>query len=147
MYLGRVTLWSLEVAEGQIPVLYANFTDVMADPTDAGLTPKTKVKHSINLVIDTMTIPFRLIYPLSGKELEALRVYLNKALTKGWIQPSESPTSALILFVPKKDGTLQLYVDFQGLNKVTIKNRYPLPLILEILDHLSGTSCFTKLDL
>jgi hypothetical protein len=78
--------------------------------------------------------PWSPIYPLAKLELEVLRQYLHNALTRGWIQPSRSPTSALILFVPKKGGQLHLYIDYQALNLVTYKNRAPLPLILEILN-------------
>ena len=68
-------------------------------------------------------------------------------MRKGWITPSTSPAGAPILFVPKKDGTLRLCVDYRGLNAVTVKNRYPLPLITEILDRLVGAKFYTKLDL
>ncbi|EDN10041.1 hypothetical protein HCAG_05844 [Histoplasma mississippiense (nom. inval.)] len=91
--------------------------------------------------------PFMPIYNLSETELAALREYLKNALDKGWIQPSSSPAGAPILFVPKKDGGLRLCVDYRGLNRITIKNRYPLPLISELLDRLSKAKVFTKLDL
>lgn len=67
-------------------------------------------------------------------------------IKKKRIRPSKSPTGALILFVPKKDGGLRLYVDYRGLNRVSVKNRYPLPLISEILDRLSGVQYFSKVD-
>jgi len=65
----------------------------------------------------------------------------------GRIRPSKSPAGSPILFVPKKDGSLRLCVDYRGLNKVTIKNRYPLPLISEILDRVVGAQYFSKIDL
>lgn len=64
-----------------------------------------------------------------------------------WIRPSSSPIRALILFVPKKGGELRLCVDYHGLNRVTKKNKAPLPLISEILDRLGKARVFTKLDL
>jgi len=76
-----------------------------------------------------------------------LREYLDSALAKGWITPSTSSAGASILFMLKKDSSLRLYVDYRGLNKVTIKNRYPLPLIIEILNRLSNAKVFTKLNL
>ena len=76
-----------------------------------------------------------------------LREYLRDALAKGWIRESSSPAGAPILFAPKKDGELRLCVDYRGLNKITKKNRYPLPLIGEILDRLSKAKVYTKLDL
>ena len=68
-------------------------------------------------------------------------------MTKGWIQKSTSPAGSLILFVKKQDGSLRLCVDYCGLNRIMIKNCHSLPLIDEILDRVSGSKCFTKLDL
>ena len=76
-----------------------------------------------------------------------LRRYLQENLNKGFIRPSKSPAGAPILFVPKKDGSLRLYVDYRGLNKITVKNRYPLPLMGEILDRVNGATVFSKIDL
>jgi hypothetical protein len=87
------------------------------------------------------------LYNLSQRELQVLREYLDAALKKGWIRASKSPSAAPILFVLKKDGGDRLCVDYRGLNKVTIKNRYPLPLISELLDRLGHAKVFTKLDL
>ena len=87
------------------------------------------------------------IYNLSQKELQILREYLDNALTKGWIRLSKSPSGAPILFVPKKDGSMRLYVDYRGLNKITTKNRYPLPLISELLERLSRAKIYSKLNL
>ncbi|EAL17174.1 hypothetical protein CNBN1990 [Cryptococcus deneoformans B-3501A] len=91
--------------------------------------------------------PFGPIYNLSETELEALREYLDENLKKGFIRPSESPAGAPILFVKKKDGSLRMCVDYRGINKITIKNRYPLPLIAELLDRLKSAKVFTKIDL
>jgi predicted protein tyrosine phosphatase len=68
-------------------------------------------------------------------------------LARGWIQPSRSPASALILFVPKKGGKLCLYVNYRALNRITKKNQAPLLLIREILDRLLKAKVYTKLDL
>ena len=74
------------------------------------------------------------IYNLSRKELKILREYLNSLLEKGWIRPSKSPVGVPILFVLKLDSTIRLYVDYYGLNKIIIKNRYLLLLVSKILD-------------
>jgi hypothetical protein len=76
-----------------------------------------------------------------------LREYLDSSLEKGWIRNSKSPAGAPILFVLKSDGSLRLCVDYRGLNKIIVKNRYPLPLISEMLDWFSHVRIFTKLDL
>jgi hypothetical protein len=78
--------------------------------------------------------PFGPIYGLSKLELQAFRTYLNENFEKGFIQPSKLPTKALILFVKKKDGSLCLCVNYRGLNKITIRNLYPLPLTPQVLD-------------
>ena len=102
-------------------------------------------KHAIKV---TGTPLFGPLYNLSSSELDELRLYLDGALTKGWIRRSTSPAGAPILFVPKKGGGgLRLCVDYRGLNQVTVKNRCPLPLISETLDRLQGCKFFTKLDL
>ena len=80
--------------------------------------------------------------------LEVLRTYLADMLTSGKIHPSKSSAGAPILFVPKKEGRgLRLCVDYRGLNKVTILNRYPHPLMYELCNHVRGAKIFTKLDL
>ena len=91
--------------------------------------------------------PYGPIYPLSPKELAALKEFLEENLAKGFIRESKSPAGAPILFVPKKDGGLRLCVDYRGLNSITIKNRYPLPLITEIMDQVTGANYFSKIDL
>jgi hypothetical protein len=94
-------------------------------------------------VLPSTTPPHRPIYNLSTKELEVLRNYIDNALEIGWIRPSKSPARAPILFAPKKDGGLRLYVDYRGLNAITVKNRYPLPLISETMDRLSNAYLYT----
>jgi len=76
-----------------------------------------------------------------------LRDYIEDALQKGWIRHSTSPAGSPILFVLKKDATLRLYVDYRGLNSVTIKDRCPLPLIRETLDRMTGACYYTTLNL
>ena len=90
---------------------------------------------------------FEPIYSLSEKELGTLRQYLDENMEKGFIRKSQSPAGYLILFVPKKDRTLRLYIDYRKLNDITVKNRYPLPNISKLQDRLSGAKYFTKLDL
>ena len=88
------------------------------------------------------------IYALSEKELEVLRSYLDDMLRSSKIRLSKSSAGAPILFVPKKEGRgLRLYVDYKGLNKGTILNRYPYPLMNELRDRVCGAKIFTKLDL
>ena len=87
------------------------------------------------------------LYNLLVIELQSLREYLDNAQVKGQIRPSTSLVGVPILFIPKKDRGLRLYIDYQGLNKVTKKNSCLLLLISETLDRLMGASVFTKLNL
>ena len=89
--------------------------------------------HIINL--KEGKLPLNLfIYNLFCKELEILQEYLNSLLKKGWIWLSKLPAGVPILFIPKQDGTIRLYIDYYSFNKVTIKNHYPLLLVSEMLD-------------
>ncbi|KAJ1697055.1 hypothetical protein LUZ63_005567 [Rhynchospora breviuscula] len=80
-------------------------------------------------------------------EMKELKVQLDELMEKGFIRPSTSPWGAPVLFVRKKDGTLRLCIDYRELNKVTIKNRYPLPRIDDLFDQLQGSSVCSKIDL
>src|SRR5881394_6564 len=86
------------------------------------------------------------IYNLSELELKVLKKYVEDNLKKRFIQPSTSPYGSPVLFVKKPDGSLRLCVDYRALNRVTIKNRYPLPLMSEIMDRIKGATRFTRLD-
>ena len=90
---------------------------------------------------------YGLIYPLSPWELAVLKDFLEENLAKGFIQESKSPVGIPILFVPKKDGSLRLYVDYRGLNSIIVKNCYLLLLITEIIDRVTRAKYFSKIDL
>jgi hypothetical protein len=88
------------------------------------------------------------MYPLNETELQVLWDYLKEILELGKICPSKSPTAAPIIFVPKAHGQgLTLCVNYHGLNKVTITNRYPVPIMSELHDRVRGAKIFTKIDL
>lgn len=112
---------------------------------EANLLPEHR-PHDHRIEVDSPP-PFGPLYSLSAPELVILKEYLQDMLDRGWISPSSSPAGAPILFVPKPDGTLRLCVDYRGLNTATKKNRYPLPLIGEIIERVAGAKIFTKFDL
>jgi hypothetical protein len=85
-------------------------------------------------------------YRMRTPKLKELQMQLEELLKKGYIRPSVSPWGALVVFVKKKDGTLGLYIDFMQLNKVTIKNKYPLPRIDDLFGHLKDARIFSMLD-
>jgi hypothetical protein len=128
----------------ELPKKYADFASVADEIAAAKSLPNKGAEHAIDL---TGPPPLEPIYPQGIRELKELRKYLEEARANEWIRHSTSPAGSPILFVPKPDGSLRLCVDYRRLNKVTIKNRHPLPLISEILDRLTGAKIFTKLDL
>ena len=86
------------------------------------------------------------IYPLNPLEQQQLDKFLKEQLDTGRIQPSKSLMASPFFFVKKKDGKLQPKQDYQRLNEMTIKNRYPLPLISELIDRLTGAKYYSKMD-
>ncbi|SGY12272.1 BQ5605_C011g06450 [Microbotryum silenes-dioicae] len=135
----------LESLKNLVPPEYhhlAAFSKVKADQ----LPPHRKFDLSIDLE-DNTTPPFGPLYPFSETELQTLSSWLKENLSKNFIRASTSPAGAPVLFVRKKDGSLCLCVDYRGLNKITRKNCYPLPLIPEALDRIRGAKIYTKLDL
>jgi transposase InsO family protein len=129
-----------------LPQKHQSFSPVFSLQEAKGLAVVDRHAHAIELE-DGVAPPYGPIYPLAEPELVVLREYLDDMLARGWIQPSRSPAGAPILFVPKKGGKLRLCVDYRALNRITKKNRAPLPLIGEILDRLSKAKVYTKLDL
>lgn len=111
-----------------------------------GEPPDRGVPHTIPLQPGSSP-PFRPMYRLSPHEYEEMKKHVTDLINKGFIQPSTSPFGAPILFVAKKDNTLRMVVDYRALNKLTIKNKYPLPRIDELLDRMQGCSIFSTLDL
>ncbi|KAI3514654.1 hypothetical protein L1887_13250 [Cichorium endivia] len=111
-----------------------------------GLPPDRQVEFRIDLVPGTAPLA-KAPYRLAPAELKELMTQLQELLDKGFIRPSSSPWGAPILFVKKKDGSMRMCIDYRDLNKVTIKNRYPLPRIDDLFDQLQGAGHFSKIDL
>jgi len=87
------------------------------------------------------------IYPLSKNEREEVQNFMDNQLRKGYIRPSKSPQISLVFIVSKKDGSKRIVMDYYNLNKQTIKNNYPLPLITDLIDNIGSKRIFTKMDL
>ena len=133
--------------ENGILAEYSNFSNIFSSDSTVELSEHTRINdHPIDL-LDNKQPPYGPIYSLGLVELETLKTYIETNLASGFIRPSKSPAGAPILFVRKKNGSLRLCVDYRGLNNLTIKNRYPLPLIGESLDRLGRAKRFTQLDL
>ena len=142
----RSTMETSDKAPVSIPPEYSEFADLFNKESAEQLPEHQPWDHTMPLV-EGKQPPFGPIYPLSEFELRSLREYLDENLRKGFIRPSSSPAGAPILFAKNKNGSLRLCVDYRGLNAITIKNRYPLPLIPELLDRFRQAKYFTKLDL
>ncbi|KAI3795401.1 hypothetical protein L1987_38053 [Smallanthus sonchifolius] len=110
------------------------------------LPPYRHVEFQINLAPGAALIA-RAPYRLAPSELQELSTQLQDLLDKGFIRPSSSQWGAPVLFVKKKDGTFCMCIDYRELNKVTIKNRYPLPRIDDLFDQLQRSSFYSKIDL
>ena len=128
----------------EIPIV-REFLDVFPDNI-AGLPPNREVKFTIDLIPGTEPISIP-PYRMAPVELRELKAQLEELLIKGFIRPSISPWGAPVLFVKKKDGSLQLCIDYKQLNRVTICNQYPLPRIDELFDHLQGSRVYSKINL
>ena len=137
---------SSEELPSHIPSCYLEFADVFSGKNADKLPVRRPYDHSIPLEPDTVP-PYGPIYKQSESELKVIKDFIDEYLAKGFIRPSQSPAGAPVVFAKKKDGSLRLCVDYRGLNKITKKNRYPLPRIDELLDRLSRAKTFSKIDL
>ncbi|KAD7476918.1 hypothetical protein E3N88_00054 [Mikania micrantha] len=111
-----------------------------------GLPPERSVQFRIDLIPGATPVA-KSPYRLAPSEMQELSNQLQELLDKGFIRPSFSPWGAPVLFVKKKDGTFRMCIDYRELNKLTIKNRYPLPRIDDLFDQLQGAQYFSKIDL
>lgn len=125
--------------------LIKEFSDIFVTEI-LGIPPKSDINFRIDLVPSTEPIS-KTPYHMTAHELVELKVQLEELLAKGLIRPSVSPWGAPVIFVKKKDGSLRLCIDYRQLNKVTIKNRYPLPRIDDLFDQVKGARVFSKIDL
>ncbi|GKB06108.1 putative nucleotidyltransferase, ribonuclease H [Tanacetum coccineum] len=127
-----------------VPVI-RDFPEVFPDDLP-GLPPPRQVEFKIDLVPGAAPVA-RAPYRLAPSEMKELSEQLKELLEKGFIRPSSSPWGAPVLFVKKKDGSFRMCIDYRELNKLTVKNRYPLPRIDDLFDQLQGSSVYSKIDL
>ena len=128
----------------KIPVV-REFPDIFPEELPS-IPPEREVDLSIEIVPGTTSIS-RALYRMAPSELKELKLQLQELLDKGFIRPNVSPWGAPILFVKKKDGTLRMYIDYRQINKVLVKNKYPLPRIEDLFYQLKGADIFSKIDL
>src|SRR5258706_1655428 len=137
----------LEEAIKRVPEKFSKFIPIMTTEAASKLPKHGTFNHTIELK-DGTTPPWGPIYPLNEVEKAELRKWLKKMTEMGAVRPSKSSCSSLMLFVPKGHGRgLRLCIDYRGLNKVTIPNRYLLPNMDELKEQVRGSKWFTKIDL
>jgi len=123
--------------------IVSEYDDLFQDPK--GLLPKREIQHEIQLQQD-VPLPNIAMYRMSVMQNEEIKKQVQE-IEKGVIRLSTSPCGSPIVLVPKKDGSWRMCIDYMALDKITIKNRYPLPRIDDLLDQLKHAIYFTKLDL
>ena len=133
-----------EMQLAEVPVVNELF-DVFPEDLP-GLPPDREIEFEIELAPGTEPISIA-PYRMAPAELKELKVQMEELLSKGFVKASTSPWGASVLFVKKKDGSLRLCIDYRQLNKVTIRNQYPLPRIDDLFDQLQGAKVFSKIDL
>ncbi|GJS20747.1 putative nucleotidyltransferase, ribonuclease H [Tanacetum coccineum] len=126
-------------------VVVRDFLEVFPDDLSR-LPPIREIEFQIELILGATPVA-KSSYRLAPSELEEFPGQLKELQDKGFIRPSSSPWGAPVLFVMKKDGSFRMCIDYRELNKLTVKNRYPLPRIDDLFDQLQGSQFFSKIDL
>ncbi|GLB43126.1 putative retrotransposable element tf2 155 kda protein type 1-like [Lyophyllum shimeji] len=128
-----------------VPDYLHDFEDVFSKAAFDELPERKQWDHAIELEPGSTPSSCK-VYPLAPNEQAELDAFLEENLNSGRIRPSKSPMASPVFFIKKKDGSLRLVQDYRALNAITVKNRYPLPLISELINNLRGARYFTKLD-
>ena len=145
--LAQVALWNQKKALTKVPAKYSDFSDVFSAEETLILPEQTELNEHAIKVVDGKQPSYGLIYSLGPVQLETLKTYIKTHLKTRFIWHSKSPAGTPILFDQKPDSIFCLCVDYWGLNNLTIKNQYLLPLIGELLNRLRRAKRFTQLDL
>ncbi len=141
-----ITLTDEPVLSSTLTSEYSDLVEAFSKSRASELPPHRSSDCAIDLLPDAAP-PKGCIFPLSQLESNAMKNYINEELSKWFIRPSTSPASAGFFFVKKKDGGLRPCIDYRNLNDITVKFRYPLPLVPAALEQLRKAKFFSKLDL
>jgi hypothetical protein len=126
--------------------LLQEFKDVFPTMIPPGLSPLRGIEHQIDL-IPVATLPNRAPYRTNPEETKEIQQQVKELLDHGYVRESLSPCAITVILVPKKNGTWRMCVDCRAINNITIHNRFPIPRLDDMLDELSGSIIFTKLEL
>ncbi|GJX43706.1 putative reverse transcriptase domain-containing protein [Tanacetum coccineum] len=145
LFLAQVTEQESKEKRLEDVLVIRDFPEVFPEELP-GLPPPRKVEFCIDLIPGAAPVA-HVPYRLAPSEMKELSKQLQELSEKGFIRPSSSPWGAPVLFVKKKDGSFRMCIDYRELNKLTIKNRYPLLRINDLFDQLQGSSIYSKIDL
>ena len=131
-----------ETIPNEINEVLNSYADIMPESLPQTLPPRRGIDHEIKLLLGVKP-PAKNAYRMAPPKLAELRKQLDELLTAGFFRPAKAPYRAPVLFKKMKDGKLRLCIDYRALNKVTVRNKYPLPIISDLFDQLHGVKYFT----
>jgi hypothetical protein len=144
----RIVLTSTRVDDlpEEVQELLEEFTDIIVDELPHSLPPMRSVSHHIDLILGA-SLPNKAAYRLTLQENEEVKRKVQDLMDKGLVRESLSPCAISIVLIPKKDGGWRMRTDSRAINKITIRYRFPLPRMDDLMDFLGGTKYFSKIDL
>jgi hypothetical protein len=144
----RVILTSTSVDDlpEEVQELLDNFVDIVVDELLNSLPPIRSISHHIDLIPGESLLN-KATYRLTPRENEEVKNQVQELLDKGLVRESLSPCAIPTVLSPKKDGGWRMCIDLRAINKITIRYRFPLPGMDDLMDYLSGANLFSKIDL